>query len=135
MSSCVHVDNKRKYILVLNERTTEGLDNATITAEAKYPIDFTETEKIFLLRLYNYGSNCFLFVHAINLYQFKAKDSEVKPYALCLGKISKNLRSKTWKKKRLKQTGNLFNVAYNANNTSDISDVSRYFMKKRWYKI
>ena len=43
MISCVHDDNKKKYILVLNERTTEGLDNATITAESKYPFDFTET--------------------------------------------------------------------------------------------
>ena len=27
----------------------------------------------------------FLFVNAVKMYQFKAKDSEIKPYLLCLG--------------------------------------------------
>ena len=30
----------------------------------------------------------FLFVNVIKRYQFKAKDSEVNPYLLCLGNIS-----------------------------------------------
>ena len=35
MSSSVHVDDKRKYILILGESPTEGLDNTTLTAEKK----------------------------------------------------------------------------------------------------
>ena len=34
MSSSVHIDNKNKYILILYNRTTQDLDDATITAEA-----------------------------------------------------------------------------------------------------
>ena len=40
-SSFVHIDG-RNNILVLGERPTKGLDNATITAEARYPNNFTE---------------------------------------------------------------------------------------------
>ena len=41
MSSPVHIDNKGKNILILGERPTLGLGDTTLTAEAKYPINFT----------------------------------------------------------------------------------------------
>ena len=37
LSSSVHIDNKRKDILILGEGPTQGLDDTTLTAEAKYP--------------------------------------------------------------------------------------------------
>ena len=73
MRSSVHVDNKGKDILILGEGPTQGLDNNTLTAEAKYPINFTKSEKRFLLSLHYNGSNSFLFVNATKVYQFKAK--------------------------------------------------------------
>ena len=36
MSSYVHVDNKEKNILILGEGLTQGVDDTTLTAEAKY---------------------------------------------------------------------------------------------------
>ena len=33
MSSSVHVDNKKKYILILGEGPTQGLDDTTLTAK------------------------------------------------------------------------------------------------------
>ena len=36
MSSSVHIDNKNKYILILGEGSTQGLDNATFTAAKMY---------------------------------------------------------------------------------------------------
>ena len=42
ISSSVHVDNKRKDIFILCEGPTQGLDGATLTAEKKYSINFTE---------------------------------------------------------------------------------------------
>ena len=39
---CVHVDNKGKYILNRCEIPTQGLDDMTLTAEAKYRINFTQ---------------------------------------------------------------------------------------------
>ena len=57
MSSSAHVDNKNKDILILGEGTTQELDDATLTAEAKYPINFTQPNKRFVVvndtKIYN----------------------------------------------------------------------------------
>ena len=37
----VHIDNKNKDIIILGDEPTEGLDDTTLTAEAKYPFNFT----------------------------------------------------------------------------------------------
>ena len=50
MSSSVHVDNKERDILILGEGPTQGLDSTIFTAEAKYPINFTQSGKRFVLR-------------------------------------------------------------------------------------
>ena len=45
MGSSMHVDNKGKDILILGEELTQGLDDTTLIAEAKYPINFTPSGK------------------------------------------------------------------------------------------
>ena len=47
MSSSVHIDNKGKDISVLDEGPTQGLDGTTLTAEAAYPIKFTQPNKLY----------------------------------------------------------------------------------------
>ena len=47
MSSSVHVDNEGKYILILGEQPTQWLDDTTLTAETKYPINFTQSNRRF----------------------------------------------------------------------------------------
>ena len=110
ISSCVHIDNKNKDILILGEGPTQGLDDTTRTAEAKYPINFTQPQpnKRFVLSVHYNRSNSFLFVNATKLYQFKAKDSEIKDYALCLGNISKDFTINNTKKTGLKGIVKLF---------------------------
>ena len=51
MRSSVYIDNKNKDTLILGEGSTQGLDDTTLTAEAKYPINSTQTRKIFVLSL------------------------------------------------------------------------------------
>ena len=41
MSSSVHVDNKKKDILILGEGSTQGLGEHSLTAEKMYSINFT----------------------------------------------------------------------------------------------
>ena len=65
----MHVNNKGKNILIFDEGPTQGLDDTTLTAEAKYAISLQ----------YN-GSNSFLFVNATKVYQFNTKNSEIKDY-------------------------------------------------------
>ena len=55
MSSSVHVDNKEKDILILGEGPTQQLDDTTLTAEAKYPINFTQSGKRFIFSLHDIG--------------------------------------------------------------------------------
>ena len=49
MSSSLHIDNKNKDIVILGERPIQGLDDTTLTAEAKYPINFAQPNKRFVL--------------------------------------------------------------------------------------
>ena len=75
MSSSVHIDNKGRDTLILGEGPTQGLDDTSLTAEAKDAINFTQLRKRFALSLRYNGSNSFLFINNTKIYQFKAKDS------------------------------------------------------------
>ena len=53
-----------------------------------------------MLSLHYNGSSSFSFVNATKVYQFKAKDSDIKDYALCSGSVSKNFTINNMKKKQ-----------------------------------
>ena len=107
MSSSVIIDNEGKYILILGER----LDDTTLTAEAIYPINFTQPNKRFVLSLHYNGSNSFLFSVLVasvsQIYQFKATGSEIKDYPLCLGNIQQDFTINNMKK-RIKRSCKMF---------------------------
>ena len=98
MSLSVYMDNKGKDILIIGGGPTPELDDTTSTAGAKYPINFTQPRKRFVLSLQYNESNSFLFVNTTKIYQFKEKYSEIKDYTLCLGKISKDFIISNMKK-------------------------------------
>ena len=102
MSSSVHVDNNEKDILILGEGPTLRSDDTTLTGEAKCPINFTQSNRRLLLSLHYNRSDSFLFVDATKIYQFKAKDSEIKKYPLSLGNVSKDFTIDDMKKPGLK---------------------------------
>ena len=54
-----------------------------------YSTNFTAANKKFCLSLH-YNSSSNLFVNGKKIINFKAKYSEIVPYPLCLGGISKN---------------------------------------------
>ena len=87
LSSSVHIVNKNKDILILGKGPTHRLDNTTLTAEAEYSINFSRSRRKFCLSFHYNGSNTFLFVNGTKMYQFKARNSEITPYPLCLGNI------------------------------------------------
>ena len=100
MSSSVHISNKNKGILILGERQTQGLDDTTLKAEAKYTTNFKQPRKRFVIRLHYNGSNNFLFVNTTKIYHYKAKHSELKDYKLRLGNISKGFTNNNVKIKQ-----------------------------------
>ena len=70
MRSSVHIDNKKKDILMLGFGPTQGLDDTMLTAEgAQYSINFPRSNRKFYLSPHYNGSNSFLFVNATKIYQ------------------------------------------------------------------
>ena len=131
MSSSVHIDNKKKDILIFGFGPTQGLDDTQATTEAQYSINFSGTNIKFWLNLHDNKNNSFLFVNATKIYQFKAKDSEIKKYHLCLGRISGDfLANNMMKKPGLNGCVYDSSVDYRAFDTSSIINIHKYLMKK-----
>ena len=129
MSSSIHIDNKKKDILVLGRGPIQGLES-TLTVEKMYSINFTVTKKKFCLSLHYNGANSYLFVNGAEIIKFKAKDSEIVASPLCLGNISKD-----WSTDNVKKTGLTgyvydFSADYNAIAVDDVKDINNYLMKK-----
>ena len=96
-----------------------------------YSINFTVTKKKFCLSLHYNGANSYLFVNGIEIYKFKAKDSEIVVTPLCLANISKDWSIDNMKKK----TGFNgyvydFSVDYDATDADDTKNIHTYLMKK-----
>ena len=130
MSTSIHIDNKKKDILVIGTGPTQGLES-TLTAEKMYSINFTVTKKKFCLSLHYNGANSYLFVNGTEICKFKTKDSTIVASSLCLGNISKG-----WSTDNMKKTGLTgyvydFSANYNAVTVDDIKDIHKYLMKKK----
>ena len=89
MNSSAHANNKI-IILVLGEDFIQGIDNRTIYAEKIYSINFTVPNKTFCSSLHYNGDNSYLFVNGKEIINFRAKDSKIISYPLCLGNISED---------------------------------------------
>ena len=72
----------------------------TLTSEKKYSVNFTKENKKFCLSLHYNGVNSYLCVNGTEIIKFKAKDSEINAYPLCLGNISKDWPVDNMKKKK-----------------------------------
>ena len=121
MSSSAHVGNKKKDILILGKGPTQGLEH-TLTAEKMYSINFTVNKKKFCLSLHYNGENSCLFDNGTEIYNFKAKDSEI-------------VATPFWPAGNMKKTGFNgyvydFSVDYDATDVDDIKDIHKYLMKK-----
>ena len=129
MGSFPHIDNKKKHILILGNSPTQGLDH-TLTAEELYSISFSKEKTKFCLGLHYNRSNSYLFVNGTEIIEFKAKDSEIAPYPLCLRNISKYWSVDNMKYTRLKSYVYDFSADYDAIAVSDILDIHKYLIKK-----
>ena len=129
MSTSIHIDNKKKDILVLGRGPTQGLQS-TLTAEKMYSINFTVTKNKFCLSLHYNGEHSYLFVNGTEIIKLKAKDSAIVASPLCSGNISKD-----WSTDNMKKTGFTgsvydFSADYNAVTLDNIKDMHNYLMKK-----
>ena len=120
----MHVDNKKKDILIV------GLDDTTFTAEAKYSINFSKANRKFYLSLYYNVSKSYLFANATKIYEFKAKDSEIKKYPFCLRNISGGFSANIMKKTGLNGCVYYFSVDHRTFDTSNFVDIHKHLIKK-----
>ena len=98
MSRSIYANNKKNNILVLGKDFIQGINGTTIYTEKTYSINFTKTQVKFCLCLHYNGDNSCLFVIATKVCKFKANDSEIVPYQLCLENFSKDFSVYNMKK-------------------------------------
>ena len=65
-----------------------------------YEINFIGTKRRFCLSLHYNGANSYLFVNGVEIFKFKAKDSEVIPNVVRLGNVSKDFSASNLKEKQ-----------------------------------
>ena len=75
----------------------DGLDDTTLTGEKEYSTDFMEEQENFCLSLHYNGVNSYVFLNGVEMYKFKAKDSEINTAPLALGNFSRNFKLMMWK--------------------------------------
>ena len=133
LSSSTHANNKIRRILVLSKDFIQGIDGTTIYAEEMHLTNFTVPNKKFCLSLHynsDNGDNSYLFVNGKEIIKFKAKDSEIEAYPLCLGNISKDVSVDNMKKTGLNGYVYDFSVDYDAIANDKILDIHKYLMEK-----
>ena len=131
MGSTTKIDYRKKYILILGEGPTPGLEH-TLGAEKTYSINFTVTGKKSCLRLNYNVSNCYLFVNGKKIHKFKAKDSEIIATPLFLGNISKDWSVDNMKTKQTGLNGYIYDCSVDCDTIAvdGILDIHNYLMKK-----
>ena len=128
-------DSKGEDILIFGKGPTQGLDDTTLTAKAKYPIDLRQSGRRFVLSLHYDGSNSFLFVNASKVYQLKAKKSEIKRLWTVFRSCFKRFYNYKYEKNAIKGVVKLFSVDFNPIDTNNFFDIHKYLMKRTCYKI
>ena len=101
MSLPVNIGNKKKDILILGKDPIEVLDDTMLTAEKEFSINFHKQHKKVCLWLHYIEVGDYIFVNGIQIYKFKAKDSEINAVPSCLGNVSKVISFDNIKKTRL----------------------------------
>ena len=90
----------------------------------------TNTRNFFLSLHYN-GANSYLFVNGVQIYKFKANDSEINIVPLCLGNVSKDLGADNAKSTRLYRYGYDFSADYDSADVTDSLNINEYLMVAR----
>ena len=78
-SLSLHAHDRKKDILVLDERPTNGLDDTLTTREAKHSVNIAKSRKKLCLSLHCNATNHIFHANDVKLQQSKVKNSEVRP--------------------------------------------------------
>ena len=95
-----------------------------------YSTNFTVTNKNFYLSLHFNGDSSYLFVNDKEVVNFKAKDSEIVPYPLCLGNVSQDFSPTNTTNTGLFGYIYDFSIDYKAITYDKIHNIHRYMTEK-----
>ena len=95
-----------------------------------YSPNFTVDNKIFCLSLHYNNANSCLFVNGREVTKFKAKNSELIKYPMCLGDLSKDYNKNSRKDTGLYGNVYDFSIDYSTITNDKIVDIHNYLMKK-----
>ena len=126
MSSHVPIDITKKDILILGYGLVQGLDYTTLTEEKENFIKFKKQHKTLCLSLHYSEVNSYLFVNGVEIYKFKAKNSEINAALFCLRNVSEDFLVVSMKKDWIYG----FRADYDAIVVDDILDIHKYLLKK-----
>ena len=70
MSLSPHIDDNKKFVLILGKGPAQGLEH-TLTEEKIYSFNFTEDNKTFCLSLHYNGENSYLIAKGTETINFK----------------------------------------------------------------
>ena len=90
LSNSMHATNKKQSVLVLGYSLIQKINDTTIYVEKIYSPNFTVDNKIFCLSLHYNNDNSYLSINGKKVTKFKAKNSELIKYPMCLGGLSKD---------------------------------------------
>ena len=130
LSSSVQANSRANNILVLGKDFIQGINGTTIYAEKMYSTNFTVTNKKIFLSLHYNGDSSYLFVNGKEIINFKAKDSKIVSYPLCLGNVSKDFSLVNTINTGLYGYIYDFSVNYEAIASDKILDFHKYLMEK-----
>ena len=74
--------------------------------------------------------NSYIFINGVEIYKFKAKDSEINAAPILLDNVSKYFSADNMKKKELYGYVYDFSVDYDTVDIDDVLDIHKYLMKK-----
>ena len=114
---------------MLGKAFIQEINDTTIYAEVYSP-NFTVDNKRFCLSLHYNGDNSYLFVNGKEIHKFKAKDSEIVPYQLCLGGLSKDFEVGYMRTSALIGYAYDFSIDYGTIANDKILDIHKYLMEK-----
>ena len=77
------------------------------------------------------GDYSYLFVNGEEIIKFKAKDSEILSYRLCLGSISKDFSAEKTTKTGLTAYAYGFSIVYWDISADKVLDIHKYLMEKK----
>ena len=126
LSNSIHETNKIQSVLVLVHVLIQKINDTTIYAEKMYSPNFTIDNTIFCLSLHYNDDNSYLFVNGKEVSKFKAKNSELIKYLMCLGGLLKDYNKNSRKKTGL--YGNVYGLSadYNAISNDKIHNINAY---------